>query len=104
MDTDLNGNTRLGGNAGPADARLAADPRHASGDARRDGQRDGRDHRDANSFRALPDEAPLAMPTQSLRIAPARSARPASSPRGIGTRRLLVIGGAAALSVAGTYQ
>jgi membrane glycosyltransferase len=44
------------------------------------------------------------MPTQSLRIVPAASARPASSPGGIGFRRLLVIGGATALSVAGTYE
>jgi membrane glycosyltransferase len=58
----------------------------------------------APGFRALPQEAPLAMPTQSLRIVPAASARPASSPRGIGFRRLLVIGGAIALSTAGTYE
>ncbi len=58
----------------------------------------------APAFRALPQEAPLAMPTQSLRIVPAASARPASSPGGIGFRRLLVIGGATALSVAGTYE
>jgi membrane glycosyltransferase len=58
----------------------------------------------APAFRALPQETPLAMPTQSLRIVPAASARPASSPRGIGLRRLLVIGGATALSVAGTYE
>jgi membrane glycosyltransferase len=52
---------------------------------------------------ALPPEAPLAMPTQSLRIAPA-SHRPASSPRLMGLRRLVVIGGAAGLSGAATYQ
>ena len=101
MDADLNGNTRLAGNA---DTRLAADPGRATGDVRGDAQRDGRGDCNANSFRALPDEAPLAMPTQSLRIAPMASGRPASSPRGISARRLLVIGGAAALSVAGTYQ
>jgi membrane glycosyltransferase len=83
MDTDLTGNIRAAGDTGTADARRDLN---------------------ANSFRALPAEAPLAMPTQSLRIAPARSARPASSPRGMGARRLLVIGGATALSVAGTYQ
>jgi membrane glycosyltransferase len=55
-------------------------------------------------FHALPAEAPLAMPTQSLRHAPARSGRPASSPRAMGLRRLLVIGGATALSVVGTYE
>ncbi len=56
------------------------------------------------AFRALPADAPLAMPTQSLRTASNASARPASSPRLIGLRRFLVIGGAAALSVAATYQ
>jgi len=56
------------------------------------------------AFRALPAEAPLAMPTQSLRAASKACARPASSPRMIGLRRLLVIGSAAALSVAATYQ
>jgi membrane glycosyltransferase len=56
------------------------------------------------AFRALPDETPLAMPTQSLRVAPAMSVRPASSPRTIGLRRFLVIGGAVSLSLAGTYQ
>ena len=56
------------------------------------------------AFRALPEEAPLAMPTQALRVAPAPSGRPASSPRWIGWRRLLVIGGAVALSATGTYQ
>ena len=55
-------------------------------------------------FPALPAEAPLAMPTQSLRLGPARSGRPASSPRAMGLRRLLVIGGATALSVVGTYE
>jgi membrane glycosyltransferase len=55
-------------------------------------------------LRALPDEAPLAMPVQSLRVAPKRSGRPASSPRGIGLRRLAVIGGATALTGLGTWQ
>ena len=58
----------------------------------------------AASFRALPEEAPIAMPVQSLRVAPARSGRPASSPRWIGVRRLLVIGGAIVLTGIGTWQ
>ena len=87
MDADLNGNIGLAGNA------------------RRDAQRDGQGDCNANSFRALPDEAPLAMPTQSLAPAPRNArGRPASSPRGIGARRLLVIGGAIALSVAGDHE
>ena len=61
-------------------------------------------------LRALPDEAPLAMPVQSLRAAPARNAVPASrpspatSPRGLGLRRSLVIGGAVLLTAAGADQ
>ena len=55
-------------------------------------------------FRALPEEAPMAMPTQSLRVAPKRAPRPPSSPRGIFTRRLLVIGGAIALAGVGVWQ
>ena len=54
--------------------------------------------------RALPDEAPLAMAEQSLRVAPEYRGRPASSPRGIFPRRLLVIGGAIALTGVGTWQ
>jgi membrane glycosyltransferase len=46
------------------------------------------------TFRPLPDEAPLAMPTQSLRQAPRRAGRFASSPSAMGLRRFLVIGGA----------
>jgi membrane glycosyltransferase len=52
-------------------------------------------------FRALPEEAPLAMPVQSLAEAPPRGGRPASEPRGIVFRRLFVIGGAVAMTVAG---
>jgi membrane glycosyltransferase len=55
-------------------------------------------------FHALPDEAPIGMPTQSLRLARERSSRPASSPRGIGVRRLIAIGGTIALTGAGTWQ
>ena len=57
-----------------------------------------------SGFRALPDEAPLAMPVQSLRAKPTRSPRPASSPRLIGARRLLIIGGAIALTGIGAWQ
>ncbi|WP_428486470.1 glucans biosynthesis glucosyltransferase MdoH [Rhodopila sp.] len=56
------------------------------------------------TFRALPDEAPLAMPTQSLRSSPARGAEPASSPRAIGLRRLLVIGAAIVLTGFGARE
>jgi membrane glycosyltransferase len=55
-------------------------------------------------FQALPGEAPLAMPVRSLRVAPAVASRPPSSPRAIGLRRLLVIGGAVALTAAGGWQ
>ncbi|MBN8909225.1 MAG: hypothetical protein J0H99_22075, partial [Rhodospirillales bacterium] len=48
--------------------------------------------------RALPDPAPLPMPTQSLRAAPPRRGRLPSSPRAIGLRRFLVIGSAIALT------
>ncbi|MDR3536128.1 MAG: glucans biosynthesis glucosyltransferase MdoH [Acetobacteraceae bacterium] len=58
----------------------------------------------AAGFRALPDPAPLAMPTQSLRQAPPRSPRPASSPRRIGLRRCLVIGGAIVLTAFGARE
>ena len=54
-------------------------------------------------LRALPDEAPLTMPTQSLRQAP-RRVRPASSPHGIVLRRIAVIGGAAATTVVAVYE
>jgi membrane glycosyltransferase len=56
------------------------------------------------AFRALPDEAPLAMPTQSLRTPPQRSPRPPSSPRAMMLRRLLVIGGAVILTVIGAAE
>ncbi len=62
------------------------------------------DNLTAASFRALPDEAPLAMPTQSLRTAPPRKPRPASSPRAMWLRRLVVIGGAIALTIAGAHE
>jgi membrane glycosyltransferase len=56
------------------------------------------------TFRALPDEAPLTMPTQSLRQAPARTKRFASTPRAMGVRRFVVIGGAIVLTGFGTNE
>jgi membrane glycosyltransferase len=56
------------------------------------------------SFRALPDEAPLAMPTQSLRSAPAPTPRPPSSPRAMGLRRFVIIGGAVVLTAVGAKE
>jgi membrane glycosyltransferase len=53
---------------------------------------------------ALPPEAPLAMPVQSLGAAPARGGRPATAPRGLALRRLFVIGGAVAMTAAGGEQ
>jgi len=55
-------------------------------------------------FAALPAEAPLAMPVQSLDSAPPRSGKPVTSPRGIGLRRLFVIGGAVAMTAVGGWQ
>jgi len=55
-------------------------------------------------FRSLPAEAPLAMPTQSLRHAARPTARLASSPRAIGLRRFLVIGSAAVLTGFGAQE
>jgi membrane glycosyltransferase len=52
----------------------------------------------------LPAEAPLAMPEQSLRRAPAWRGRIASEPRAIWLRRLLVIGGAIVLTGFGTRE
>jgi membrane glycosyltransferase len=56
------------------------------------------------TFRPLPEEAPLAMPTQSLRQAPGRVRRFPSSPRGMGLRRLIVIGGAIVMTGFGTRE
>jgi membrane glycosyltransferase len=56
------------------------------------------------TFRALPDEAPLAMPTQSLRRAPPGVRRFPSTPSGLGLRRLAVIGGAVALTAFGAEE
>ncbi|MBO0710651.1 MAG: glucan biosynthesis glucosyltransferase H, partial [Acetobacteraceae bacterium] len=58
----------------------------------------------ADMLRALPEDAPLAMPTQSLGVSPSRRARPLSSPRLIAFRRLLVIGSAIAMTVLATIE
>jgi membrane glycosyltransferase len=47
---------------------------------------------------ALPQEAPLAMPVQSLRRAPATALRPTTAPPGLAARRAFVFGGALALT------
>ncbi len=52
----------------------------------------------------LPEVAPLAMPVQSLRVAPPRGSRPPTAPRDVALRRLLVIGGAVALTAAGADE
>jgi membrane glycosyltransferase len=56
------------------------------------------------TFRPLPAEAPLAMPTQSLRHAQKRVRRVGSSPRAVGLRRFLVIGGAVVMTAFGARE
>jgi membrane glycosyltransferase len=58
----------------------------------------------AQALPPMPTEVPLAMPVQSLRMAPARAQRPASSPRMMGLRRVLVIGSAVALTGFATHE
>jgi membrane glycosyltransferase len=53
---------------------------------------------------ALPAEARLDMPVQSLWARPPRSGRPATSPAGVFLRRLLVIGGAAVMTLAAANE
>ena len=55
-------------------------------------------------FRALPDEAPLAMPVQDLHATPGHAPRPATRPAGIVGRRAFVIGGAVLLTVYASYE
>ncbi|MDP9095838.1 MAG: glucans biosynthesis glucosyltransferase MdoH [Pseudomonadota bacterium] len=55
-------------------------------------------------FSGMPPETPLPMAAQSLRQKPARLPRPASSPRSIAWRRLLVVGGAVVLTVVATRE
>jgi membrane glycosyltransferase len=52
----------------------------------------------------VPPDVPIAMPTQALRMAPNRPPGPASSPKRIGLRRLLVIGGAVVLTGLAVWQ
>ncbi len=51
----------------------------------------------------LPPEAPLAMPEQRLDRAPEGRRTPASSPRGMGRRRAIVLGTSAALTLAAAW-
>ncbi len=53
---------------------------------------------------ALPPEAPLSMPVQSLAQAPAGGRRPATRPSGLALRRMFVIGGAVLLTAGGGYE
>ncbi len=53
---------------------------------------------------ALPPEAPLLMPVQSLSQAPRTGRRPATGPTGLALRRLFVIGGAVLLTAGGGYE
>ncbi|MGU3492561.1 glucans biosynthesis glucosyltransferase MdoH [Xanthobacteraceae bacterium A53D] len=52
----------------------------------------------------LPDEAPLAMPVQDLARRPRPERRPATQPAGLWLRRLLVMGGAAAMTGIAAWQ
>lgn len=58
----------------------------------------------ASRLQAVPPEAPIAMATQSLRVAPGRMPGPVTSPTNIGLRRLLVIGGAVVLTGLALWQ
>jgi membrane glycosyltransferase len=55
-------------------------------------------------FRALPDEAPLAMPTQSFGRWKGVARAPRSSPRGILWRRLFVIGAAGGMTIEAAHE
>ncbi|HEX3576226.1 MAG TPA: glucans biosynthesis glucosyltransferase MdoH, partial [Rhodopila sp.] len=56
------------------------------------------------TFRPLPDEAPLPMPTQSLRQTPKRTRRFPSTPKAMALRRLTVIGGATIMTGFGANE
>jgi membrane glycosyltransferase len=55
-------------------------------------------------FAALPPEAPLAMPEQSLWDARERSAHPGTAARTMPLRRLVVLGGAIVMTMAAAYE
>jgi membrane glycosyltransferase len=55
-------------------------------------------------FKALPREAPLDMPVQSLKARPRRHARPISAPRLVFVRRLLVLVATALLTAFGAHE
>jgi membrane glycosyltransferase len=56
------------------------------------------------TFRPLPDEAPLPMPTQSLRQASPRTRRFPSTPKAMALRRFVVIGGAIVMTGFGANE
>ena len=58
---------------------------------------------EAPPFRALPDEAPLDMPVQDLRTAPARGPAPPTRPAGLLARRAFVVGGAVGMTGYAAY-
>ncbi len=55
-------------------------------------------------LRALPPEAPIGMPVQSLWSPPRRAPAPSASPRRIGLRRAYVLGGTMALATAAAIE
>src|SRR5688572_2920937 len=57
-----------------------------------------------DDFRALPAEAPLAMPVQSLWDAPPRRTRPASQPRSVFLRRFYILTATAVLTAFGANE
>ena len=59
--------------------------------------------RPARAFEHLPPEAPLAMPVQALDAKRARTGGLPNAPRAMWLRRLIVIGGAAALTAGAAY-
>ena len=58
----------------------------------------------ATDFAAVPPEAPLEMPVQSLKARGARAVRLASAPRAMWLRRFIVIGGAIAMTGGAAYE
>ena len=58
----------------------------------------------AADLAALPDEAPLAMPVQSLWSTSQSRGPIRSAPKAIGLRRFLVIGGAVAMTIVATHE